>query len=191
MATAATASAPGTAQRRATRISSAHIAITGSAWAGSSTAAETGARQTGSRTPASIALASAAGIASTQRPSVRQSPASDDQRARDGEGAERRGIAAGYLPARDEQRGARRRPGDRERLAVADAEPDGDDGHREAERRQPGRRFGVARADRAQAGEHQRERAREADERGEDARDHGLRGTRPSCVAHRSAAAVG
>ena len=73
--TPATASAPGTAHGRAKRMSSAHTRITGPISSGSSTAPWTGARHTGSSTPASIALASDAGIAATQRPSVRHRPA--------------------------------------------------------------------------------------------------------------------
>ncbi len=73
--TPATASAPGTAHGRATRMSSAHTRITGPICSGRSTAPWTGARHTGSRTPASIALASDGGIAATQRPSVAHQPA--------------------------------------------------------------------------------------------------------------------
>jgi hypothetical protein len=75
MTTMAAASAPGTAQRRANRISSTHTATTGPTSSGRLTVAWTGARQTGSSTPASIALASAGGIAPTQRPSGRHIPA--------------------------------------------------------------------------------------------------------------------
>ena len=74
IAIAATASAPGTAQGRANRISSTQTSDHGRVLRRVDEAS-TGARQTGRRTPASIALASAAGIASTQRPSVRHRPA--------------------------------------------------------------------------------------------------------------------
>src|SRR5215218_4707914 len=65
IATAITAAAiaPGAAQGRETRVSSAHTITTGAATHGISMTALAGATQIGSSTPASIALASAGGIA--------------------------------------------------------------------------------------------------------------------------------
>ena len=72
--TVAVASAPGTAQRRATRSSTSQVASTGRMAAGCATAAWNGCTHRCSSTPASMALASAVGTLATARPSGRTSP---------------------------------------------------------------------------------------------------------------------
>src|SRR3954451_1020619 len=74
--TIAATSAPGTAQRRATRRSTAQVMTIGAACAGASAAKRTGSRQTVSSTPASIALAIGPGIVAISRPSRDQRPGS-------------------------------------------------------------------------------------------------------------------
>ena len=73
--------APATAQRGASRASSAQTMTAGSARAGSSTAACTGARQIGTRIPASIALPIAGGIRVIARASAGQNPVSSSSAA--------------------------------------------------------------------------------------------------------------
>lgn len=72
--TSATASAPGTAQRGARRLSSSQATMTGAIAAGLATTAVNGAMHSVSSTPASIALANAGGIFPTSSPSGRMSP---------------------------------------------------------------------------------------------------------------------
>src|SRR3954468_22183697 len=69
-----TTTAAGTAQRRATKVSTAHVAITGAACQGTSTSALTGATHSGSSTPASMAEAIGTGILAIQRPSAPHRP---------------------------------------------------------------------------------------------------------------------
>ncbi len=82
----------------------------------------------------------------------------------DAERADRGGPAPRDRARADEQRGPGRGPGERERGAVARRQPEDADGLRHAQGEEPGRGLVGRRADGAQAGEHDGERAREADE---------------------------
>jgi hypothetical protein len=71
-------------------------------------------------------------------------------------------------------------------IPTALAKPDPDDAHRQAQRDEPRRGLLVVGADRAQPGEHERERAGEADDRRDEARQHRLERA-GLALAHRSA----
>src|ERR1700712_124898 len=76
MTTSAARSAPGTAHRLATRISTSQTRITGAMAAGDRLSARKGSMHKVSSTPASMALASDGGMAETARPNGRSSPQS-------------------------------------------------------------------------------------------------------------------
>nr|WP_257954209.1 hypothetical protein [Nocardioides sp. B-3] len=69
MTTTAATSAPGTAQRRASRSSTNRVISTGEMAAGSAAGARNGSTQSVSSTPANMALATAPGMRATQSPS--------------------------------------------------------------------------------------------------------------------------
>ena len=187
--TAAATSAPGIAQRRAKRSSTAQVRTIGAAESGASAAKRTGARQTLRSTPASIALASGPGIAAISRPSGRHRPVSASSAPRDDEGADRGGPAALHGAGGDEQRGARRRPRDRDRDPLAQREPDDQHAHPDRQRQQAGGGLGAGGADGGQPRDHDRERAAPGHDRGDDPRDDEMR-TRLGSGCSRGAAAA-
>ena len=163
-ATAAT-SAPGTAHCRAKRVSRAQVSTTGTASDGTSTTARTGAVHRLRMTPASMAPAMGRGIAAIARASHGDRPGDDDERGADEERADGGGPAALHVAGRDEQRRAGGRPGDADRHPVPQAEEHGGRGDAGAQREQAGGGLRRGRADGAEPGEHDGERARVADDR--------------------------
>ena len=98
----------------------------------------------------------------------------DDQDVCQQERADRSRVATAHRPGGDQQRRARRRPRHGQRHLVVQGERDADDAHGDRQHQQPRRRLGVAGPDRVQSRQDDRERAGEADQRGDDAGDDRL-----------------
>jgi hypothetical protein len=115
-------------------------------------------------TPASIAPGQRQrdrGDGTRERPP--QAGRDDEQRGQQ-IGAHHRRIAAGRNAAADEQRGARRGPGDGNRLPCGDGHADAEKTHDDRDGEQAGRCLSFGSADRAEPGKHDRHRAGKTDD---------------------------
>ena len=172
MTSSVIAKAIGTAQRGTNLVASSQPTRIGATAHGSAASPWTGARQRVSTTPASIACASAVGIAATSRPRAGQRPviristptSRKAPTAADQPPATAPVVANMAAPGVDQARirGVRCR-----RVSHRMPESLG-----EAEHQQPGGGLGRCRADRPQTGQHDGERAGEADQGGDDPGDH-------------------
>ncbi len=103
-------------------------------------------------------------------------PGEGVEEARHGERADGVGVPAVGHGGTGQQGGARGRPRHRHRQPRAPGEQQRAQPHRDGDDEQAGRRLGRVGADRGQPGEHHRERGGEPDDRRHDPRDDGLRG---------------
>ena len=163
--TTAAAKAPGTAQRRATRISTSQVShhradgggVVGQRREGLDAQHEQDAGQHG--------------VGQGRRDAGHRGPDGADQtghhveHAGQGEGADGVGVAAVGDGGPGEQRGARRRPGDRHRHPGAQREQHRPQAHRHADDEQPGGRLRRRGAHRGEPGQDDGEGRREPDER--------------------------
>ena len=172
---AAVTKASGTAQRGASRANTSHVSTTGTTPHGLTTMPGDRRETQRQQDAGEHRLRDGRRDARDQASEVRPESGQHDQRADHEEGTDGGGPSALDRSGGGEERGAGRRPGDGDRHPEPPGEDERAEAHHHADGEQTARRLGGRRAHRSEARQHDHERTRESDERGDDAGGDGAR----------------